>query len=845
MTLNLLITEEDFSMGSTETMTFARPRILSAAVAACLMAGADVALAQLEEVIVTATRRAESMQDVAISMLSKSGESIKDMGITRSAEFAVDIPAVTISQSPIGNFIFIRGIGTAGVNQGIELSAAMFQDGVYMGRHQLSRAPFMDLERVEVLRGPQSILFGKNTIGGAIHMITAKPTEEVEGMVSGLYGNYGEQEITGVLSGPITDNLSGRIAVRGYQMDGYLDNILTGEEGPERDDKTIRMQLAWDASDNLTVTGKWENSEFEQVQQFTQLKVSDPTGTGIPFSALNQGLVAVGSGGNGVEKLDDERAVINDGGAVLGLIAPDYAGLPGFPDKPEFSNNEMDVGTLTIDWAIGDHTLTAITGYAQYEYRDICDCDFAAIPLIQVDATEDYDQFSQEIRLTSPGGEKFDYIVGFYYHESDLEYRSIEGFGTSLASSLLGAPAALTPNLTRDYAMSQDQDMWAVFGSGTYSFTDTTRLTVGARYFDESKKASHTLDKSFTGGWDYSPAAGLPAGTLTYGDTAAEYDRFLGDFAGTPLVAISEGIYGGLLGTFEHNIQGRTRNETDVNWTVTLEQDFGQDAMVFATVSTGTKGGGFDARFLQTDDAPFFEYDEETAINYELGVKTTLLDGMMSLNATAFMSTVEDYQVSIFDGATAFFVQNAAEIESKGVEVDIKWAPTDGLTVSFAGTYLSAEYSDFPNAPCWTVSGTEPVERGNCIGRGTPDAFRDASGDTNMFSPEWAYNLNIDYRLPIGGSLEARGVLNINYSDDFFVASDLDPIYAFQDSYTMYDLRLSIGRQDGLWDVALVGKNLTDELISGNSNDQPLVPGNGFASTDRLRSYALQATYRF
>lgn len=821
-----------------------KPGLLSTAIATLLLAGSELAQAQLEEVIVTATRRAESMQDVAISMISTSGESIKDMGINRGEEFAANIPAVTISQSPIGNFIFIRGIGTSGVNQGLELSTSMFHDGVYMGRHQLSRAPFMDLDRVEVLRGPQSILFGKNTIGGAIHLITAKPTRELEGSVRALYGSYGEQELAGVISGPISDSLSGRLSVRSYQMDGYLDNILTGAEGPERDDQTARLQLLWEASDNLSVNLKWEHSEFEQIQQSTQLKVSDPFGTGVTFAALNSALVAVGSGGDGIEKLDDERAVVNDGGVVLGQVVPEYAGLPGFPDKPEFSNNEMDLGTLTVNWDIGDHTLTAITGFAEYQYRDICDCDFAAVPLIQVDATEDYEQFSQEIRLTSPGGEKFDYIVGFYYHQSDLDYRSIEGFGTSLAAPLLGAPAALTPNLTRDYGMVQDQDMWAVFGSGTYSLTDTTRIKVGLRYFDESKEASHQLAKAFTGGWDYSPAAGLPAGTLTYGDTAAEYDRFLGDFAGTPLTAITEGIYGGLLGTFEHNIQNRKRSEADINWELTLQHDLNDDVMVYGTVSTGTKGGGFDARFLRTNSSPFFEYDEETAINYEAGIKASLLDRTMTFNATAFMTTVEDYQVSIFDGATAFFVQNAAEVESKGVEWEINWAPLDNLRLGFAGTYLKAEYSEFPNAPCWTLSGSD-TSRGGCVDVGTPNAYRDASGSTNTYAPKWAYNLQADYRMPLSDALEARALLNINYSDGHNVAADLDPIYGYQESYTTYDLRLSVGDTTGLWDLALVGKNLTDELISGNSDDQPLVPGSGFAQTNRLRSYALQATYRF
>jgi len=811
------------------------------------LALAQQAVAQgLEEVVVTATKRAESMQDVPISMIAMSGKFINDMAITRGEEFAADIPAVTIAQNPIGNFIFIRGIGTPGSNQGIEQSVSIFHDGIYMGRSQLSRAPFLDLERVEVLRGPQSVLFGKNTIGGAINVITAKPTQEFEGTLSGLYGwDDGEKEVTGVLSGPITDTLAGRVAYRGYKLDGYLDNVLTGNDAPERDDETVRMQLSWDATDTLIVNAKWETSDFKQKQQSTQLSIFDPVGSGVSFNNLNTALVAAATGGSGIEKYDDERAVINDGGVTLGQVLPEYAGLPGFPDLNEFSDNTMDLGTLTFDWTLGEHTLTAISGYANYNYRDVCDCDFAALPLIQADARENYDQFSQEIRLTSPGGQKIDYIAGLYYQQSDLNFRSIESFGSSLAAPLLGAPAAFTPNLTRDYTMDQDQDMWAVFGSVTYSFTDQTRLTAGLRYFQENKKVNHVLDKEFTDGWDYSAAAGLPPGTLAYGDTPADYDRFLQDFAGTPLVQISEGIYATLLGTFEHDIKGRKRSEDDVTGSLTLEHDLNDDVMVYATVANGTKGGGFDGRFLKTNDNPYFEYDPEKATSYELGVKSTLLDGLMTANATAFYTTIDDFQVSIFDGATAFFVQNAAEVESKGVELDIKWAATDGLTVSFAGSYLDATYENFNNAPCWTLSGSEPVNRGACVDRGTPTAYRDASGDHINFAPEWAFNLNFDYRIQVSNSLEAGAILNINYSDGYATAGDLDPIYAYLDDYTKYDARLSLGSIDGTWDIALIGKNLTDEYTSGNNNDQPLVPGNGFASTDRLRSYAVQATYRF
>ena len=823
--------------------------ILLASVSTFLMADAAFAQ-QLDEIIVTATKRAESLQDVAVSVVATSGETINDLGLTDARDVSDFMPAVTITENPIGNFVFIRGIGSAGANQGIEQSVSIFHDGIYMGRHQLSRAPFMDLERVEVLKGPQSILFGKNTIGGAIHAIAARPTDQSEASIRALYGEHGEAELAGVLSGAIGENTRARLSLRGYNMDGYLENVMTGADGPRRRDFTARLQLEHDFSDNLTVRGKYETSSFNTEQQTTQLSVINPFDAGAgAVSGLNQALVAVATGGTGAEALDLERAVDNDGGVLVGQIAPVFAGLPGFPDKPEGSDNDMETASLTVDWQVGDHTITAITGYAGYEYRDICDCDFAALPLIQVDATEDYDQFSQEIRLTSPAGETVDYIVGAYYQKSDLEYRSIEGFGSALAFGQVGVPTPLlVPNLTRDYSMDQDQEMWAVFGSATWNMSDSTRFTGGLRYFDESKIADHKLDKMFTGGWDYSALLGAPAGTVAFGDTAADYDAFLAGFGQVDLGGITAGflteaVYGGLLGTFEHDIRDRKRSEDAITWSVTAEHDFSGDVMGYATVSTGVKGGGFDARFLRRTNDPFFEYEEEKAISYEAGFKSTLLDGAMRLNAAAFFSTVEDYQVSIFDGATAFFVQNAAEVETKGVEVDMTWAATENLTLGLAGSYLDATYSDFPNAPCWAGSATN--NRGDCVGRGTPTAFRDATGDANQFSPEFSFNARADYVQPLGENLEGRAQVNLAYSDGYAISGDLDALYGYQPSYTRVDARLALGNVDDNWELAVIGKNLTDENVSGNSNDQPLVNGNGFSLTSRPRSFAVQASYNF
>lgn len=792
----------------------------------------------IEDIIVTATKRSESMQKVPISVLATSGQQMQSLGITNARELTSTLPAVKVSMSPIGNFVFIRGIGTPGINQGMEQSVSIFHDGIYMGRSQLARAPFLDVERVEVLRGPQSILFGKNTIGGAIHVIDKKPTNDLEIEATGLYGSYDERELTAIVSGPLIEGVNGRISFRKYDTDGYMDNIMTGKNSGGRDEWTIRGQLSVQASDTTHVNVKLEHSQFNQGEQTTQLAIVNPfSATAAAFSGLNQILVAAATGGDGSEKFDLDRAVINDGGALLGQTLPQFNGLPGFPDLAESSKNKMTVATLTIDQEIGDATLTSVTGLAGYKYRDICDCDFAAVPLIQVDARERYNQFTQELRLASPKGGAIEYIVGGYYHHSKLAYRAIDSFGSTMAYSLLQLPTPLLlPNLTRDYTFDQKQNIWAIFGSGTWNATDTTRLSVGARWFKDSKKARHVLNKSLTAGWDYSALQGLPAGTLVYGNTAAEYDRLLTSAYG----AIPEAVFAGLLGTTEHDI-ARKRSENKLNWIVTVQHDFASGIMGYATVSTGTKGGGFDARYLRDTDntGGYFSYEPENATNYEIGLKSKLFNNAVRLNLAAFRMDVKNFQVSIFDGATGFLVVNAAKARSQGIEAELAWAATDNLIISAAGSYLDAKWLSFPTAPCWQSPATE--NRGNC----TPEGYRDGKGGRLAFAPKWSGTLNVAYSVPLSDNIKGGLSGNVSYSSDYFNSGEGDPIYMLQKGNAKIDARLSLGHIDGNWEIAVLGKNLTDKLTSYNSNNQPLVSGNGFRLTDRPRTFAVQAQVKF
>lgn len=822
-------------------------RKLLATTVAALAAGAmalPASAATLEEVVVTATKRAESLQDVSISMLAVSGETIREESITKMEDLTNSMPAVTVSSNPIGNFIFIRGIGSS-TNQGIEQSVSMFHDGIYMGRHQLTRAPFMDIERVEVLRGPQSILFGKNTIGGALHVIAAKPTQEREGLVSVMAGEDGEQEVNLMLSGGLTDTVSGRFAYRDYQYDGFMQNLATGNDEAGSDDWTARGTLVWDVNDQTTVTFKHEASEFNQTGRTMQAAVSDPFALGAFFNSVVEELAEHYSG-SATESVDDQRIVINDGG--LGLEAIDFAAFggaysdpsnparAGLPDKAEISDNEMQVSTLTLETVIGDHTLTATAGFAHYEYVDVCDCDFGPLPLIQVDASEDYDQESLELRLTSPGGETVDYIVGAYFHNADLRFDSSETFGSSLAAPALGLTPADVPNVARDYYFEQEQEQMSVFGSATWNMDDTTRLTLGLRYTEEEKTVDRELMKRLASG------------------TPAEYDLLPGAVTGF----LDVGLWNGLLGTFEHEILGRERSEEFVDWSFNLEHDLSDDTMVYGLISTGVKGGGFDARYLKNPEistAPVssggeivvrpvpgfdkFEYQEEEALNMELGLKTTLLDGGMIFNATLFRTEITDLQVSIFDGGTAFLVDNAAEMTAQGLEFDVKWAATESLTVTAAGAFLDNTLDSFPESPCWKRAATSP-DKALCI-----DGAQDASGKPNIVSPDFSMSLRLDHEMPIGNNLLLRSSVDAFYSDEHFTAADLDPVIAFQEAYTRVNMRLALADAAGKWDVALIGKNIFDEEVSVNNNDVPLVDGNGYSTIQRLASWAVQGTYRF
>ncbi|MEM1110854.1 MAG: TonB-dependent receptor [Pseudomonadota bacterium] len=771
---------------------------------------------QLEEVVVTAQLRTQSLQDVPIAVAAMSGEKMDDLGILDLEELTQFIPNVNINQGRATPNLFIRGVGS-GTNAGFEQSVGMYIDRVYSGRGALANVPItLDLARVEVLKGPQGILFGKNTIGGAVNISTNKPTQELSGRVEALWDpDHGEQVYTGIVSGGLSERVAGRLAVRYEGMDGWWDNRALDEEGPDMDNLFIRGGVLWDISDRAELWLKYEYGDFE---------------TSAAPSVVYQSDQPLNFQGDRPFPIIDER----DEGAQ---------------DYSDIRDTRTDTLKATLDWELDFATFTSVTAFSQYELESNANSDIAATPSLNRELSEDYEQLSQELRFVSPGGETLDWIAGAYYQASELD---ISRFNDALDFALSG-PTAVADLIGlgegRPTVFDQESTSWAVFGQATWNITDSFRGTLGLRYNEEEK----TLDKV----------------TDSRGVLGAR-----GTSLGSPeLIVYTNPASGILIGDLRsHSFTDLKRTEEEVTWSANLQWDVGEDTMLYASVSTGFKGGGYDEAYSNAGEtvrtgnlftgepdggvietgitADEIEYDEETVIAYEVGAKMGLADGAATLNFAVFRMEYEDLQVSSLVG-DVFRVGNAGEAISQGLEIDGRWALTPSLTLGGSIAYLDATYDEFLGATCTVPQSTDPVNNPGCLRDDGSNIApgesggQDLSGETLLFSPEWSANVNLDYFTPISDSLEFRMTVDVNYTDEFYSALDLDP-NTLHDSATRINARLALANAEDTWSVALVGKNLTDEKTQVWRNDVALTASNSyFAVPERPRSIAIQARYQF
>ena len=732
---------------------------------------------QLEEVLVTATKRVESIQDIPMSIEAVSGDRLVETGITEFEGLAATMPNFSVGDSLVTNNIVIRGMGS-GSDRSFEQSVSMFIDGVYMPRSRQYRAPFLDVERVEVLRGPQAVLFGLNSMAGAVNILTAKNRggdELVADVTLNYETEYGGTTATGVVGGGLSDSLGLRLAVQTTDSgDGYYDNSFTGKDEGTKEQDLIRLNGVWEASDNLTISAKAEYVDFE-----TDGNIGEP-------------------------KARPGGSVPGDDGELNWKRGMDASLLPLIGLTPGTESTVKNFA-LNFDYLLGEHTLTTVIGYSDFEYSLATDLDSISFPILDAQSLEEYEQTSIEIRLASPGGETFDYIVGGYYHTAEL-------FSDQPNILNLGA---LAPDFAGLYevgstSLEQDADLWSVFASGTWNVSDTFRVIAGVRYADEEKDASRptTCDLLVTEDAPLAPAFG-GAGYIPGG----------GDLTGGNICAF--------IREFEDDRQSdNVMPELIVQW------DSSDDTTFFAKVGTSAKSGGF----ATTGSALTIPYDDEEVIGYELGMKTRLADGLAELNVTLFRNEYEDLQVNSFlanpeTGLPQANITNAGESISQGIEADGRWAATEWLTLGASVAYLDAEYDKFEDGPC-SVTRQEQ-------GLTTPC---DLGGERLPFAPEYSGNLSADVDFPLGASMRFFGGVNISYSDDYFSEGNLED-NLMQDSFTKVSARVGFGSADDKWNLAVIGNNLTDEEIL--SGGQSPVLGTDLGYLGAPLTVSVQGVYRF
>ncbi|MEO1080170.1 MAG: TonB-dependent receptor [Pseudomonadota bacterium] len=725
----------------------------------CILTSLCVAIASgsvkaqvLEEVIVSATQRQESLQDVPVSVAAVTGETLNNMGVVDIEEVALYVPNFEASISTILPNLYVRGLGT-GTSHSIEQPVGRFVDDVYIGRGAASILSFMDTASVEILRGPQGTLFGKNTLAGAMIIRTGAPTDTLEGNVSVNYGSYDTNgnfgEVEAYVAGPITDSVRGRVAVRYADSDGYIENRANGPDGGIREDFGIRLKLEADLGSNSMLELKFEHGELEAEGNTSNRIVAPPEnapGLANVFRSFSPGWT------EGLDWTTDYACESS------GTVTPN---LPGFcPQRDQ--EVQAAVARFTHDFAAGE--FLSITAFQTYEFID----QFFAIDMgiaggaYNAHRDEDFESLTQEFRFTSETSGNSDYIIGLYLEDTDLTRFSPTDINFN---QIPGVPLAVQQWENFD----QNTQTLAIFGQYRYRFTDRLTASLGARWTTEEKEFSFERY--------YQP----------YG---SGYSRDRVPFPDGPFGPLEAAV----------NRPDENRDESRFTPSLNVQYDISDTVMVYGTISQGYKAGGFSDRVSADPDFEI-QFEEELNNSIEFGMKGLFLDGAMELNLAIFHMQIEDLQVSSsVPGTVAFQVQNAADAISQGVELDGRWSVSDNLMIGGNMSYLDAFYDSFPDAPC--TPGQSASSPGGCT--------QDLEDQPLIFAPEWKGTLFAEYTMQFAGGWELLARGDATYSADFYTETPLSP-GTFQESYEVYNAALWFTSPSEQLRLGVVGRNLGNE----------------------------------
>lgn len=775
---------------------------------------AEAAPVGLEEVIVTAQKRPENIQDVPLSVSAFSGEQLERANLSTVADVARFVPSLSIQQSNNNrnSSVIIRNVGTSGTNPGTDQDVGVFIDGVYVQVAGPVYSELTDISTVEVLRGPQGTLYGRNTPVGAINITTRAPSQNREASLTVQGGNFGRVKLAGYVGGGITDTLAARLSFWDSKQDGYYTNIYDGSSTGAESKVGVRGRLRWtrDAATTVDLIAYYSHTRGNG-NNATQV---DPLGPGgivfgykpTPTSFATSPFVIAQTATNpGHPYVVPGKWQVN-----IAQASEDVTNLSGASVQASHTYSALNA------------TVTDILAYNSYaDHAPNVAPGQLPLDILTNEQRDKIEATSNELRIASDKPQFIDYVAGLYYYHSRLRYdaiTTIDAQANRVFPANTGGGGKIPAGNRQTLAYDQTTDAVAVFGQATVNLTPRLRVTAGGRWSEDKKT----------------------------GDIVA----VLSNITGGPVSPVFKANLGG------GGAISAKRDDRGKTWTLGGQYDVAPGIMAYVTAGSGYKDGGFNSRSAVI--VPY-TFGPESALTYEAGVKSTFLDRRLLLNIDVFRMLVKDYQQSVLlPVGTGFAIGNAGNFRNDGVEADVQANPIEPLSLKASVSYIDSTITGgADHLTCdqtYPFAGSPPPSSSGPYTDATKK-FCNFNGLTLPYAPKWRTSFSGRWEQPLAnGRLRWFAAASVSYQSSQYMDSSLDP-RSLQDGYALYDASLGLSAADGRWRLSAWGKNLSDKRYfvteapqtqAANISAGGTAAANGFIGWLGVpRTYGVDLSYRW
>ncbi|MDA0707238.1 MAG: TonB-dependent receptor [Proteobacteria bacterium] len=850
-------------------------------VIACSLFASGQSMAQdadreiFEEIVVLAQKRAQNIMDVPVAVSAVSGTQMVEAGIKDMADLQQNVPnlIVSASQTATTSTFSIRGISSTSNNFGVDSSVGLYVDGVYRSRQSSMINDLIDVEAVEVLRGPQGTLFGKNTPAGAVQVRTVAPSHDRDAFVDVSVGDYDMIRVSAATNVSISDNLAMRATLFSSQREGYVDDYTLGDNlYNDRDRIGGRLQFLYEPSDDLNVRVIADYAEIDEICCAAVTLVdgiySHGSLSGTPLPGSDAALLQFG--GTVFTDFPYPQPFLDalaglPGTIVTGVGVDDHIASMNF--LPVSQNEDAGLSVDINKTLASGKTFTSITAYRTFDTYDSSDVDFSNVDLVTRINDAELDMLTQEFRFAGDFGDNNNFVVGVYYFAQTID-QSTDTIGTPFTQIYLNnnpdvvdvvdlvdgvaalagplyqpAGIAFLPNIWSNDMIEQDQDAWAVFGQVDFSLTENLVLTLGARYTDETKE----IDAAFTQNTPPGPIPDFSAIALA-GCQVTMCDPDVGPFnpfdpatfaTFAPFFVDGWGAYAFPPLAPRTDLDDELKDDQTTG-TAKLSWFVNDTSMIYASYSTGYKSGGTNTERIPAAFDSIF--GPETSASFEIGYKGDI--GPVRLGLTVYDTEFDDFQAQTFTG-TGFNLQNAGSIDNTGVEVEMLIRPTDSFEAQIIYTHNEVQLAEFEAGTCWDAY----TFHTGIPDPGLPSDFNAAldaeicskTGQAQAYNPEDRFFVGLQQEFNVGAdnTLFLRGEYSSNSAT--LTDGDLDP-FTEQNDFEIVNARIGINFGKSNSSLTLWGRNVTDERYILGSSDAPIQVGRMHAYPAEPATYGV--TYR-